>query len=177
MAYCKGCIEKDLKIEELKEAVRLLQAKLRYRTRKEEEGYFGASTPSSRMPFKENAPEENTNRKGGGVPGHAGHGRPVHTEETADRIMDLDTGATCPDCGGSSHREGRKKSHGDRKRAFKAGEAPLSPSPQGVHGLPEGVESQASFGAPEKSLRQRDHRADRLSCTMSTASPWAALRR
>jgi hypothetical protein len=100
MAYCKGCIEKDLKIEELKETIKALQAKLRYRKRKEEEGFFGASTPSSHVPFKENAPEEKTNKKGGGVPGHKGHGRPAHTEETADEVIDQDVGNVCPDCGG-----------------------------------------------------------------------------
>jgi transposase len=100
MAYCKGCIEKDLKIEELKETIKSLQAKLNYRQRKEAEGFFGASTPSSKVPFKENAPEEKRNRKGGGVPGHTGHGRPAHTEENADHVLYRDVGDTCPDCHG-----------------------------------------------------------------------------
>jgi len=46
MAYGKTCIEKDLKIETIKG----LQAKLRYRERKEGEGPFGL--------FKETASEE-----------------------------------------------------------------------------------------------------------------------
>jgi hypothetical protein len=100
MAYCKACIEKDLKIEELKETIKSLQAKLNYRQRKEEEGYFGASTPSSRVPFKENASEEKKNSKGGGVPGHRGHGRRTHTEENADEVLSRDVGDACPDCGG-----------------------------------------------------------------------------
>ena len=45
MAYCKGCIEKELKIAELKETIKGFKAKLRYRERKEEEGYFGANHP------------------------------------------------------------------------------------------------------------------------------------
>lgn len=98
MTCCKGCIEKDLKIEELKETVKSLQAKLNYRQRKEAEGFFGASTPSSKVPSKENTPEEKRNRKGGGVPGHRGHGRPAHTEESADRVLYQDVGDTCPDC-------------------------------------------------------------------------------
>jgi transposase len=97
MAYCKICLEKDLKIEELKETIKSLQAKLKYRERKEQEGYFGASTPSA----KENAPEETRNKKGGGVPGHTGHGRMSHTEETADAVIPCDAGDTCPDCGGT----------------------------------------------------------------------------
>jgi transposase len=100
MAYCKGCIEKDLKIEDLKEMVKSLQAQLKYRVRKDEEGYFGASTPSSKVLFKTNAPEEKANKKGGGVPGHKGHGRPTHTEDTADEVIDLDGGDVCPHCGG-----------------------------------------------------------------------------
>lgn len=99
MAYCKDCIEKDLKIAELKETVKGLQAKLRYRERKEAEGIFGLSTPSSKIPFKETAPEDKTNKKGGAVFGHAGHGRRSHTEQTADLIVDRDAGDACPECG------------------------------------------------------------------------------
>ena len=100
MAYCKGCLEKQLRIDELAEENKRLKQQLRYRERKEEEGYFGASTPSSKRPVKETTPEENREKKGGGVPGHAGHGRPAHTEETADKIIDRDAGDVCPDCGG-----------------------------------------------------------------------------
>jgi transposase len=100
MAYCKGCIEKDLKIAELEETIKGLKAQLRYRERKEEEGYFGASTPSSKLPFKENTAEEKKNSKGGGVPGHKGHGRRTHTEESADEVLHQDVGDTCPDCHG-----------------------------------------------------------------------------
>jgi transposase len=98
MAYCKDCLDKELRIEALKETIKGLQAQLKYRQRKEEEGYFGLSTPSSKIPFKKNAPE---NDKGGGVCGHAGHGRPSHTEEMADEIIPRDVGDTCPDCGGA----------------------------------------------------------------------------
>jgi len=99
MAYCKGCIEKDLKIAELEEAVKNLKAQLRYRERKEEEGPFGLSTPSSKVPFKKNASEEKTNKKGGAVPGHAGHGRTSVTEASADAVIDRDAPERCPDCG------------------------------------------------------------------------------
>jgi transposase len=99
MAYCKDCIEKDLKIAELQETIQGLQAKLRYRERKEKEGAFGLSTPSSKMPFKEISPEEKTNRKGGAVPGHVGHGRTSITDTTADLVIDRDAGDACPECG------------------------------------------------------------------------------
>jgi transposase len=98
MVYCKGCIEKDLKIEKLKETIKSLQAKLNYRQRKEAEGFFGASTPSSKVPFKENASEEKKNSRGGGVFGHRGHGRLTHTEESADHVLHQDVGDTCPAC-------------------------------------------------------------------------------
>ena len=99
MAYCKACIEKDLKIATLEETIKGLKAQLRYRERKEEEGVFGLSTPSSKIPFKTNAPEEKTNKKGGAAPGHAGHGRTSLTEESADLIIDRDAPERCPDCG------------------------------------------------------------------------------
>jgi transposase len=100
MGYCKECIEKDLKIEELTDAIKGLKAKLRYRVRKEEDGYFGLSTPSSKLPHKPGSSEENTDKKGGAPCGHPGHGRPSHREETADEVIVEDAGDTCPDCGG-----------------------------------------------------------------------------
>ncbi len=99
MAYCKDCIEKDLKIAKLQETITGLKAQLRYRERKDEEGPFGLSTPSSKIPFKENASEEKTNKKGGAIVGHTGHGRTSVTEETADLVIERDPGDRCPDCG------------------------------------------------------------------------------
>jgi transposase len=99
MAYCKACIEKDLKIAVLQETIKGLKTQLRYRQRKEEEGPFGLSTPSSKAPFKKDTGEKNKNKKGGAVPGHKGHGRRSHTEETADLVIDRDAGDVCPGCG------------------------------------------------------------------------------
>lgn len=99
MAYCKACIEKELKIAELEETIKGLKAQLHYRERKEEEGVFGLSTPSSKVPFKKNASEEKRKKKGGARPGHAGHGRTSLTEATADVVIDRDAPDRCPDCG------------------------------------------------------------------------------
>ena len=99
MAYCKGCFEKQLRIDELIEENKQLKAKLRYRTRKEEEGAFGLSTPSSKVPFKASAPAEKRNSKGGAALGHTGHGRTSVTEATADHVIDRDAPDRCPDCG------------------------------------------------------------------------------
>jgi transposase len=98
MTYCKDCIEKDLKIEELKDAVNGLKTKLRIRERRKQEGYFGLSTPSSKVPLKSNSEAKDN---GGAKPGHTGYGRQSHTEETADEIVSLDIGDTCPECGGA----------------------------------------------------------------------------
>lgn len=99
MAYCKACIEKDLKIAALQESIKGLKARLNYRERKEKEGPFGLSTSSSKLPFKETATEEKTHKKGGAVPGHTGHGRTSLTEETADLVIDRDAPDCCPECG------------------------------------------------------------------------------
>ena len=126
MAYCKDCIEKDLKITELQETVKGLKAQLRYRERKEEDGAFGLSTPSSKKPFKENASEEKTHKKGGAVPGHTGHGRTSLTEETADLVIDRDAGEVCPECGIRSFRIGKRRARsstmlpGNRRRCCTA---------------------------------------------------------
>ena len=97
---CEGCLEKQRKIDQLLEEIRSLKAKLRYQERKEEEGFFGSSTPSSQLPFKANASEKNKNHKGGARVGHPGHGRKAHSEETADEIIPIDPAERCPDCGG-----------------------------------------------------------------------------
>src|SRR4030042_599697 len=97
---CEGCLEKQRKIDQLLEEVQCLKAKLRYQERKDKEGFFRSSTPSSQLPFKANTDQENKNHKGGARPGHKGHGRKAHSEETADEIISIDPGEICPDCGG-----------------------------------------------------------------------------
>lgn len=69
-------------------------------SRKDQEGFFGSSTPSSQLPFKANADQESRNHKGGARPGHKGHGRKAHSQETADEVIPIDPGEICPDCGG-----------------------------------------------------------------------------
>jgi transposase len=97
---CEGCLEKQRRIDQLLEEVQRLKAKLRYQGRKDQEGFFGASTPSSRLPLKANTDQENKNYKGGARPGHKGHGRSAHSQEMADQIIAIDVGEICPDCGG-----------------------------------------------------------------------------
>jgi transposase len=104
MVCCKDCIEKDLKIADLQERIKSLQAKLWYRERKEQEGPFGLSTPSSKISLKETALEKKQIRKGA-VFGHTGHGRTSITEETADLVIDRDAGDVCPECRTALYKE------------------------------------------------------------------------
>ncbi len=100
--YCKGCFEKQRKIDELTEEVKRLKAKLNYLERKGQEGYFGSSTPSSQVPLKTNALKENQGKRGGAKPGHRGHGRQRFDESEADRVVRVESevGDRCPRCGG-----------------------------------------------------------------------------
>lgn len=61
---CPICLVKQRRIDELKEEVKGLQAKLRYQERKEQDGYFGSSTPSSKRPVKPNSEHEEKKPKG-----------------------------------------------------------------------------------------------------------------
>lgn len=101
MAYCDGCFEKQRQIDQLQEENKQLNAKLKYQEKKEKEGFFGLSTPSSKIPIKANSLPKNKNNNGGGRAGHIGHGRRSHDEESADEVIRIETGDTCPECGGA----------------------------------------------------------------------------
>lgn len=100
--YCPGCFEKQRKIDELTEEIKSLKGKLRSLERKEQQGYFGSSTPSSQVPLKSNAPKENQRNRGGAKPGHRGYGRQRFDESGADRVVRVEPegGDRCPRCGG-----------------------------------------------------------------------------
>lgn len=99
LKYCEDCFQKQLKIEQLQEENTQLKAKLRCRERKESEGFFGSSTPSSKLPVKANTPEGESKPKGA-QPGHKGFGRKRVELEDADRIEQVEAtiGDTCPFC-------------------------------------------------------------------------------
>ena len=109
--YCEGCFEKQRKIDALIEEIKQLKAKLRYLERKEQQGYFGSSTPSSKVPFKTNAPPENQQKRGGAKKGHAGHGRQGFDESQAARVVQLqsEVGDQCPQCGGPLEHRGTER--------------------------------------------------------------------
>ena len=96
---CRGCLEKQRKIDRLEAEVERLRGKVRYQERTAKEGPFGASTPSSKIPIKPSSLEERQARKGGAQPGHPGRGRQTFTAEEADRVERIRAPEVCPDCG------------------------------------------------------------------------------
>lgn len=99
MKYCEECFQKQLKIEQLQEEIVQLKAKLKYRERKETEGFFGSSTPSSKLPVKANTPDKEDKPKGA-KPGHKGSGRKSVELQDADRVERVESpvGDMCPYC-------------------------------------------------------------------------------
>jgi len=75
MTYCKGYLSKQQKINELEEEISSLKSKLRYQERTAKEGFFGSSTPSSKLPVKPDSKKEHQRNHGGSKPSHKGHGR------------------------------------------------------------------------------------------------------
>jgi len=99
MVYCKECLEKQQQINELEEQITSLKAKLRYQQRTAKEGFFGSSTPSSKVPVKPSSSEQHQRNRGGGKIGHEGHGRSSISEQDADKVENICIANTCPDCG------------------------------------------------------------------------------
>lgn len=100
MGFCQGCFDKQRRIDLLEQEVKSLRAQLRYRTKQQQDGFFGSSTPSSKKPVKANAKPEKEGKPRGGKPGHEGHGRPGFKEEEAGAVVDVQVEACrCPHCG------------------------------------------------------------------------------
>lgn len=97
MKACTECYEKQREIDELSGEVARLKQQLGYRERKEKEGFFGSSTPSSKIPIKTNTLEENKTKNGGAVCGHKGHGRKAVDGADREECVAVNF-STCPDC-------------------------------------------------------------------------------
>ncbi len=99
--FCEKCFEKQRIIDRQSEEIALLKARLHQQERKAKEGFFGASTPSSKKPVKATCLEENQKKRGGAKPGHAGHGRKKITADQAESIHQVEApvGDRCPGCG------------------------------------------------------------------------------
>jgi len=99
MSYCPYCLEKDTQIYDLKAKITALQQKIKQQARSSKEQPFGSSTPSSKILIKLNAKEDKRQLRGGGKPGHVGHGRQTISPDQADRVERIKTVDVCPDCG------------------------------------------------------------------------------
>ena len=108
MTYCKECLSRQQKINELEEEIISLKTKLHYQERTAKEGFFGSSTPSAKIPVKPNSSAEYQRNRGGGKPGHQGHGRASISQEDADKVENIRIGETCPDCGTTLEDKGTK---------------------------------------------------------------------
>ena len=95
---CQQCLEKQREIDRLTEENQRLRAKLAHQKRKDQEGFFGSSTPSAQVPVKANSTEENHQQRGGAKPGHIGHGRQQHAEQEVDCIRTVSVDPLCPSC-------------------------------------------------------------------------------
>ncbi|MGI9106675.1 MAG: IS66 family transposase [Pyrinomonadaceae bacterium] len=96
---CESCFQKQLKIDRLTQENESLRGELQRLKRKAVEGFFSSSTPSSKIPLKENAPEEKSKKQGGAKLGHQGHGRQAHTKEEVEEVRVVKVEATdCPTC-------------------------------------------------------------------------------
>jgi transposase len=103
--FCPGCFEKQSKIDKLLEENERLRQKLRYEEHKAKEGFFGSSTPSSKIPFKGNQTGEHKPK--GAKPGHRGVGRKRFAKTEADQIVPVAPDDTfCPNCGGPLENKG-----------------------------------------------------------------------
>ena len=108
MTYCKECLNKQQKINNLEEEISTLKSKLRYQERTAKEGFFGSSTSSAKIPVKPNSQKEHPRNRGGAKPGHKGHGRTSISEEEADKVEKIPIGNVCPDCGSPLEDKGTK---------------------------------------------------------------------
>lgn len=86
MSSCSNCLEKDIKIYDLTQKIKRLQKIIESHKEKQKEGVFGSSTPSSKIPIKQNTKNNKSNKNGGGKKGHKGHGRKKVSEKNADIV-------------------------------------------------------------------------------------------
>ncbi len=98
---CPECLKKQQKIDHLTEEIERLRQKLGCQQRKEKEGLFGSSTPSSKLLLKPNTLKKNE-KKRGAKPGHKGFGRKAFEASSAEMVVDVEAKVdkVCPDCGG-----------------------------------------------------------------------------
>src|SRR3970282_67418 len=99
MSFCQGCLEKQQKIDQLSEENQRLKAQLRYRQRKQTEGFFGSSTPSAKQPVKANSEAEKQASCGGAQKGNPAQGRKSIDPQNAARTIAAPLDQNRPQCG------------------------------------------------------------------------------
>lgn len=109
LTYCPYCFEKQKEIDQLKAENQRLKSKLHYQERHAQEGCFGSSTPSSKIPIKKNTSSENPKKQGGAKPGHSGHGRHRFAAEEIEATERFTVADICPDCSGEMKSKGLRK--------------------------------------------------------------------
>ena len=98
---CPSCLEKQREIDRLTEENQRLKQKLRYQQRKAQEGFFGASTSSSRLPVKSNTAHHVYPKPKGARLGHKAAGRQSFQESSVFKVVEVEAqGERCPECGG-----------------------------------------------------------------------------
>ena len=108
LGYCPDCLDKQRKINDLEAEIARLKDRLRYQERTAQDGPFGSSTPSSKIPVKPSSLPERQAKIGGGRRGHPGNGRKAVPEDQADRVADMGGPDCCPDCGGALEDKGAR---------------------------------------------------------------------
>jgi transposase len=94
---CKGCFDKKLQIDLLKEELRRCKEKInRMETPQRNKTPDDSHEPSSRKRFKKNSKEENQKKKGGAKKGHKGFGRRQGSEAPEQTESELP--CECPEC-------------------------------------------------------------------------------
>jgi hypothetical protein len=93
--FCAQCVKLQDEVLRLRAENKSLKDKLRYQQRQIDEGYFGASTPSSKKPFK---PASATRNNGGARKGHHGFGRASLAPHETEEVIALEPTHECPDC-------------------------------------------------------------------------------
>jgi transposase len=107
---CPECLTKQQRIDKLVEENQRLKQKLHHKERQAQEGFFGSSTPSAKIPIKPNTDPPQNSRRRGGQPGHPAHKRKPATPETADRVVCVPSAhaKVCPKCGGPLEQKAKR---------------------------------------------------------------------
>ena len=106
---CPLCLQKQREIDDLKEENRRLRVMVRNQQRKMEEGAFGSSTPSSKIPIKPNVKDKEKKPKGARL-GHLGKGRKDLNNEPVDDVVEVESEfEVCPECGDPLEKKGMQE--------------------------------------------------------------------